>query len=82
MYGSSPAASCEYADVQTDCLSSLLPACAQVLSETEVDWVNTYHREVWDKVSPRLSGDVLEWLRTNTAPLAVPAAKQQVAAMA
>ncbi|CAL8465329.1 g4864 [Coccomyxa elongata] len=51
-----------------------------VMSASEVEWVNEYHKEVWDKVSPRLSGDVLEWLRTNTAPLQVPT--PQVAAQA
>ena len=56
--------------------------CMQVLSDTEVDWVNAYHAEVWDKVSLRLSSDALEWLRTNTAPLSVPLKAQQVAAMA
>ena len=54
----------------------------QVLSDTEVDWVNAYHAEVWDKVSPRLSGAPLEWLRANTAPLSLPLKAQQVAAMA
>lgn len=52
----------------------------QVMSATEIEWVNEYHKEVWDKVSPRLSGDVLEWLQTNTAPLQVPT--PQVAAQA
>lgn len=55
---------------------------AQVLSDVEVEWVNAYHAEVWDKASPRMSGDALEWLRANTAPLEVPLKAQQVAAMA
>ena len=42
--------------------------------------MNNYHREVWEKASSRMSGDLLEWLRDNTAPLEVPAS--QVAAMA
>lgn len=46
----------------------------QVLSADEVAWVDAYHAEVYSKVSPRLSGDALDWLRTNTAPLEVPAA--------
>ena len=50
------------------------------MSASEVEWVNTYHQEIWDKASSRMSGDVLEWLRTNTAPLEVPVS--QVAAMA
>ena len=53
---------------------------AQVMSASEIEWVNQYHKEVWDKASPRMSGDVLEWLRVNTAPLQVPV--PQVAAQA
>lgn len=43
----------------------------QIMTRREVDWVDTYHQEVWDKVSPRLQDqpDILEWLRVNTAPL-------------
>ena len=52
----------------------------QVLSKSEVEWVNDYHQEVWEKASPRMSGELLEWLRENTAPLQVPTS--QVAAMA
>jgi Xaa-Pro aminopeptidase len=53
---------------------------AQVMSASEIEWVNQYHKEVWDKASPRMSGNVLEWLRVNTAPLQVPV--PQVAAQA
>ena len=73
--------------VFTSCQQSLyglLQSCclcdAQVLSKSEVEWVNNYHKEVWEKASPRMSGEVLEWLRKNTAPLEVPT--PQVAAMA
>lgn len=43
----------------------------QVMTQREVDWVDDYHREVWNKVSPRLQDqpEVLEWLRSNTEPL-------------
>ncbi|EIE23184.1 Creatinase/aminopeptidase [Coccomyxa subellipsoidea C-169] len=51
-----------------------------VMSSSEIEWVNQYHEEVWDKASPRLSGDVLEWLRANTASLQAPI--PQVAAQA
>ena len=41
------------------------------MTQREVDWVDAYHQEVWDKVSPLLQDqpEVLEWLRTNTVPL-------------
>ena len=43
----------------------------QVLSQKEIDWVNQYHQEVWDKVSPRLQHDVelLAWVKKHTEPL-------------
>ena len=45
-------------------------ACpAQVLSEKEVAWVDGYHRQVWEALSPRLSGEALAWLREATSPL-------------
>eukprot|EP00884_Botryococcus_braunii_P009047 jgi/Botrbrau1/18143/Bobra.53_1s0015.2 len=44
----------------------------ELLSKKEIDWINAYHAEVWEKVSPRLSGEVLEWLKSNTAPIEVP----------
>lgn len=40
-----------------------------LLSAVEVDWVNAYHQQVWEAVSPRLSGEVLDWLKANTQPL-------------
>lgn len=40
-----------------------------LLSQEEVDWVNSYHQEVWEKVSPLVEGNALEWLRTNTRPI-------------
>ncbi|KAF8647224.1 hypothetical protein AX16_006843 [Volvariella volvacea WC 439] len=42
-----------------------------LLSVSERRWVDEYHREVWEKVSPLLEGDrrALEWLRRETSPL-------------
>ena len=57
-------------------LADLHP-CVQVLSSRELDWVDSYHKEVWEKVSPRLQdakhAKTLEWLKTNTQPLQRPA---------
>lgn len=54
-------------------LLSFTTSCAilvQALSQTEVDWVNAYHQEVWQKVSPRVQDSKLkEWIKTNTSPL-------------
>ena len=42
-----------------------------LLAEWEKKWVNDYHQEVWEKVSPLLKNDTraLEWLRRETAPI-------------
>lgn len=41
------------------------------LSEEEKKWVDDYHAEIWDKLSPLLANDIraLEWLRHETLPL-------------
>ncbi|KAL0387507.1 UNVERIFIED_CONTAM: Aminopeptidase P2 [Sesamum radiatum] len=40
-----------------------------LLSTTEIDWLNDYHGQVWEKVSPLLDGPAYEWLWNNTRPL-------------
>uniref|UniRef100_A0A0D9WWP6 Aminopeptidase P N-terminal domain-containing protein n=1 Tax=Leersia perrieri TaxID=77586 RepID=A0A0D9WWP6_9ORYZ len=40
-----------------------------LLSPSEINWINEYHEEVWEKVSPLLSGHSLDWLWKNTRPL-------------
>eukprot|EP00898_Chlorokybus_atmophyticus_P005799 jgi/Chlat1/621/Chrsp103S08590 len=42
----------------------------EIMSESEVQWLNAYHTQVWEKVSPLIQGDALEWLRRNTQPVA------------
>ncbi|KAL5783684.1 hypothetical protein ACOSP7_008713 [Xanthoceras sorbifolium] len=37
-----------------------------LLSEAEIDWLNNYHSQVWDKVSPLLDGSARQWLWNNT----------------
>ena len=39
--------------------------------QKEVEWVDAYHRRVWEALSPRLEGEEeeLAWLREATAPL-------------
>lgn len=40
------------------------------LNDQEIDWVNSYHSQVWDNISPRLSCKKdLDWLRVKTAPI-------------
>ncbi|XP_043717201.1 aminopeptidase P2 [Telopea speciosissima] len=40
-----------------------------LMSIAEVNWLNDYHSQVWDKVSPLLDGSTLKWLWNNTRPL-------------
>lgn len=42
---------------------------SQSLTPSERQWVDAYHAEVREKVSPRLTGAPLEWLMKNTEPL-------------
>lgn len=37
-----------------------------LLSQEEIDWVNNYHQQVWEKVSPLVEGNALTWLKQNT----------------
>ncbi|CAM6120396.1 unnamed protein product [Calypogeia fissa] len=52
-----------------------------LLSEDEIKWLNDYHSEVWEKVSPLVDGDAREWLRWNTksiAPKSGPKASEEL----
>ncbi len=40
-----------------------------LLNQEEKDWLNTYHEEVFDRLSPFLSGEEKTWLRTKTSRL-------------
>ncbi|WP_108652619.1 aminopeptidase P family protein [Dongshaea marina] len=40
-----------------------------LLTEQEIDWINSYHAEVYRKISPALAGDDLLWLEQATRAL-------------
>jgi Xaa-Pro aminopeptidase len=40
-----------------------------LLDQKEIDWINSYHSEVYDKLSPFLSGEEKLWLKEKTDPL-------------
>lgn len=42
-----------------------------LLTEPEKKWLNDYHKEVWEKISPLLKNDTraLEWLKRETAAI-------------
>ncbi|CAH9145144.1 unnamed protein product [Cuscuta epithymum] len=52
-----------FVPIQTKCVDLLL------LSADEIGWLNTYHLQVWEKVSPLLDGQPREWLWQNTRPV-------------
>ena len=41
-----------------------------MLTPPELAWLNDYHQKVWDEISPLVEGDVKEWLRQATLPVA------------
>ncbi|RXJ50467.1 aminopeptidase P family protein [Gelidibacter gilvus] len=40
-----------------------------LLSQEEVDWINTYHKMVREKLAPHLEGEVKEWFEEMVSPL-------------
>lgn len=40
-----------------------------LLTEAEIAWIDQYHRQVYDLISPYLSPRIAAWLQTRTAPL-------------
>ncbi|MBD5301000.1 MAG: aminopeptidase P family protein [Bacteroides sp.] len=42
-----------------------------IMSDAEVEWVNNYHRTVYDRLAPLMTDDERAWLATATAPLSV-----------
>ena len=42
---------------------------SDILSKSERDWLNEYHRQVRDKLEPRLSDDAKDWLKAATRPI-------------
>ena len=43
-----------------------------VMQPKDIERLNAYHREVYDKISPYLSDDEREWLKENTRPVSAP----------
>lgn len=40
-----------------------------IMTPEEIDWVNAYHKMVYDRLAPALSASEREWLSAATAPL-------------
>ena len=47
------------------------PIVVEMLTREEIDWLNGYHQHVYDTLSPHLTSEENEWLRTACAPLSV-----------
>ena len=37
-----------------------------LMTNSEIQWLNDYHQKVWDYTSSFLDGDVLSWLKNQT----------------
>ncbi|MBF0579970.1 aminopeptidase P family protein [Erysipelotrichaceae bacterium RD49] len=40
-----------------------------LMTKEEIDWLNNYHKTVFDTISPRLNEEETAWLKEKTAPL-------------
>ena len=45
------------------------PIIADMLQKEEIDWLNDYHQKVFERLSPHLETDEVEWLRNACSPL-------------
>lgn len=50
----------------TLCPIDLTPVDFSMLQPEEIEWLDTYHRDVFEKLSPYLEGEDLGWLREAT----------------
>jgi Xaa-Pro aminopeptidase len=41
----------------------------EMLTPEETEWINTYHLEVFEKLSPGLNESEKKWLKEKTAPV-------------
>ena len=41
----------------------------ELMTDDELEWLNSYHRTVYEKLSPGLSGKELAWLKKHTEPI-------------
>lgn len=53
----------------TLCPIDTAPIDVHMLLPEEVEWLNAYHREVFEKLSPYLGDEEVEWLAEATKPL-------------
>lgn len=54
----------------TLCPIDLAPVDFSMLLPEEIEWLNSYHKLVYERISPHLDGEDLEWLKEATKPIA------------
>ncbi len=42
---------------------------SSLLTDEEINWLDSYHRKVFDEVAPLVEGEPLDWLEQACAPL-------------
>jgi Xaa-Pro aminopeptidase len=40
-----------------------------LLSQEEIDWLNAYHKDVYERLSKRVDGELLAYLEEVTKPI-------------
>lgn len=53
----------------TLCPIDKTPILISLLDEKEIDWINNYHQEVYERLSPLLDEAHCNWLKEKTAPI-------------
>jgi len=56
-------------DTITLCPIDTAPLKLDLLVQAEIDWLNEYHRMVYDRLSPHLSSEERDWLAGKTQPV-------------
>ena len=62
----------EFLDFETLTLCPIDTRCIDLslMRADEIDWLDRYHAEVLERLTPLVSGDALAWLQARTQPLA------------
>lgn len=53
----------------TLCPIDTKPIAVEMLTADEKDWLNDYHKMVYDRISPFLEEEQRAWLKEKTKPL-------------
>jgi len=56
-------------ETMTMCPIDLKPVKKKIMNPEEVEWLNDYHREVYDKLSPLLDDEHKAWLKGKTGSI-------------